>query len=286
MRDQQSSRPASQAQREFVHELEIQAPPAAVWAAISTAQELQRWFAPQCEVVPEAGGHVLWQWGDAYRWRQTIERWQPGRHLRTRYDGPATGADGKPVPLFIDFHLAGEGGSTTLRLVHSGFGPEADFDREYDGISRGWPVELGSLQLYLERHRGHDRQLVLRTATAPDLDKSWQRLIGDRGLRCADAVAGAAEGAPFRFTTAAGETFAGTVLACRAHEFNGIADSHGGAFLRLCVEDCGGTPTAWLQLGAYQRPAGEIARLAGQFEQLLLELFDGVDAGRWETASS
>ena len=43
---------------------------------------------------------------------------------------------------------------TTLRLVHSGFGPGADFDEEYDGISQGWPVELRSLRHYLENHAG------------------------------------------------------------------------------------------------------------------------------------
>ena len=36
--------------RQFEHEIEIDAPPAAVWRALTEAQEIARWFAPDVTV--------------------------------------------------------------------------------------------------------------------------------------------------------------------------------------------------------------------------------------------
>ena len=177
------TRPSSP--REFEMKIDIAAPRAAVWKAITTDTELRRWFPPEAEVSPGVGGEVLWRWNEHFSWPQQIEIWEPESRLRTRYDSTVEDGGGGRRPLFVDFLLEGEGGRTTLRLVQSGFGPEAAFDHEYDGISRGWPVELRSLRLYLEQHAGKDRRLAwAKTAIRLDADEAWRRLTADDGLAC------------------------------------------------------------------------------------------------------
>ncbi len=229
---------------------DIDAPPDAVWRALTDPDELMRWFPPVAEVEPGVGGTVRWNWREHHDWKQRITVWEPGARLVTEYDSAVEGDDGRPVPLFIDFTIAANRGGTTLRMVHSGFGPDASFDDEYDGISRGWPVELRSLKLYCERHAGRDRRLAWAEATT-DLSgaAAWTRLAEALGSdRLLDALA---EGAAFSFTTPGGDAFEGTALCCHARQFSGIARSHGDAFIRLAAEEWGGATHVWMWLATY-----------------------------------
>ena len=260
--------------RQFETQLEIAAPRDAVWDALTRDAELRRWFAPRASVDPRVGGEVVWEWAGHHRWPQRIEVLEPGARLRTRYDSQVDGAGGGKQPLWIDFLLEGRGGATTLRVVQSGFGPEADFDQEYDGISRGWPVELRSLRLYLEQHRGRDRRLAWSSRDLTlDPAVAWARLTGPEGLRCGAAVEALREGEPFSFETADGDRFEGTALRCDRHEFSGDARSHGGAFLRLSVERWGGMAHVWCWLGAYECGPDETAALQQRWDAMLDRLF-------------
>lgn len=267
--------------REFTTEIQIQAPPSAVWDAIASGEELVRWFAPEARVEPGVGGEVVWSWAPHHVWPQRILVWEPGRRLRTSYDSGVTGEDGARRPLFIDFRLEGHGGTTTLRLVQSGFGPEAAFDQEYEGISRGWPVELRSLRLYLERHRGVPRRVAWSTAdTELAPAAAWERLSGPQGLGCGTQAQSLAEGAELRFTTADGDELAGRVLQCHPGELTAEIESLGGAWLRASVDRWGDVTRAWLWLATYGRPEAEVQGFQQRFDALLERLFAPAAAPR------
>ena len=260
--------------RRFETEIEIGASAEVVWDAISTKSGLEGWFAPRAEVDLQLGGELVWAWGSHHVWKQRIEVLEPGKRLRTRYDSQVEDGEGGRVPLFVDFVLEGEGGSTTLRLVQSGFGAESGFDDEYDGISRGWPVELRSLRLYAERHAGKrrevawaDRQVDVSPAEA------WERITGEDGFRCGARVEDLPEGAPFAFETVDGDLFRGTALKCQSQEFCGTDESHGGGFLRLSIEKMGGGTTVWCWLGAYDRSDEELRALQERWAAMLDRLF-------------
>lgn len=262
-----STRPTSE--RSFQTRLEIDAPPEAVWRALSDGEELRRWFAPDAQVVPGPGGTVLWRWGDDHSWPLRVEAWEPGERLLLAYDTP--GPDGAPHPLLVDFRIEGRGGRTTLRLVHSGFGPEASFDTEFDGISHGWPVELQSLRLYLERHRGRPRAIAKHVAVVDvPLDEAWSRLVGPDGLDCAELAATQREGDPFALELD-GERIAGTLLRRLPRELAGVAASHGDGFLRVAVERCGGPNQVWLWLATWD--GRDPAPTSARFEALIGRLF-------------
>ena len=260
--------------RTFVRELEIKAPKEAVWKALSEAAELTRWFAPRAKINGPEGGEVSWQWTNDIIWPQKIEQWREGERLLTVYDSPVDDGKGGKVPLFVDFQIKGKGGTTTLRLVQSGFGPEADFDEEFDGISSGWVIELRSLQLYLEHHLGQARQLTwLLGNFAGDSDNAWHKLIGPEGFNCASALRELNVGDHFDFTTAAGDRFSGEVFVNKPRCFVGIVKNWGNSFLRIQVESCGGPDQVWLWHASYGQDVQKIAGLQSNWQHMITKLF-------------
>lgn len=260
--------------RSFETQLEIHAPRELVWRAIASDEGLRNWFAPQASVDLRVGGEVVWTWGEHHRWAQRIEVLEPGARLRTRYDSAVDDGSGGKRPLFVDFLLSGTGGSTTLRLVQSGFGSETGFDEEYDGISRGWPVELQSLKLYCEQHAGRQRSVAWSSLDL-DLpaDEVWERMTGERGLGCGSDAAKLRPGDPVEFTSAAGDSFVGTALTCQPRELTAVLSSHGRGFLRLSVEEWAGQRHVWCWLAGYDDGAGDLAALQVRWDAMLADLF-------------
>ena len=131
--------------RAFDITIEVAVSPDAVWQALTDPQDLVRWFPLEAEITPGAGGRWMISWEGQWPWATEIEIWEPNRHLRLldRNARPYD-AEGKtqlavePMPIAIDWYLEARGGSTRLRLVHSGFGRGAGWDDEFEGVSLGW----------------------------------------------------------------------------------------------------------------------------------------------------
>ncbi len=263
--------------RQFEQTLDLQAPRDAVWKALTDADEMARWFAPRAEADLRVGGEMVWEWTDFYRWPQTIETLEPGSHLRTRYDSSVEDGEGGKRPLFVDYFLSGDGGTTTLRLVHSGFDEDARFDDEFDGISSGWPTELGSLRHYLENHRGKSRHVAWsHVALEMDADEAWATLTAPDAIGCGVAIADVEAGAAFSFSTADGDAFEGRVLRAGTREACGVATSHGDAFLRIWAGSCGGTVNVWTWLAMYGDDVADAARAQQtRWDAMLARIFAG-----------
>jgi uncharacterized protein YndB with AHSA1/START domain len=228
--------------RSFTTSLDIAASPEEVWTALTEAGELVRWFPLNAEVSPGAGGSMKWSWEDSWTWELRIEAWEPGRRLRLVQDeAPVYDAEGRVVdaprspggPIVVEFTLEGVGGRTHLHLVHSGFGPAADWDDELDGISVGWQSELRGLRHYLERHRGRDRTVVaVRASSDASIETIWRRLAGGEGFALrpdAPRAGGAFEAAP-----PGGEPFTGsTELYIPDRAFFGVVPALGDA--QFCI---------------------------------------------------
>jgi uncharacterized protein YndB with AHSA1/START domain len=170
--------------RSHENEIEIDAPPADVWRALTEGEELARWFAVAAEVVPGEGGCWKVSWDESPLVELgRISVWQPGRHLRMVHEH--TRGDENIVRL-EDFELvAVEGGARTLlRLVSSGFGSDASWDDEFEGTKNGWAVFLRNLRHYLERHRGQRcRTLGLPFAgLVVSKVEAFERLFGVGGV--------------------------------------------------------------------------------------------------------
>ncbi|MFN0136768.1 MAG: SRPBCC family protein [Phycisphaerae bacterium] len=178
--------------RNIESQIEIAAPVEAVWKALTDADELTRWFPLDARVKPGSGGSIWMSWRNEYQFDTPIEIWEENKHLRLVYvEATPPPKPGEPVPPFVipfrvavDYYIEGKGGSTIVRLVHSGFSRDASWDNQYDGTVRGWAFQLDGLKAYLEGHRGKSREVVYIRRAIPTIavDEAWKRIVGEAGL--------------------------------------------------------------------------------------------------------
>jgi uncharacterized protein YndB with AHSA1/START domain len=161
-------------------EVTVRAPADAVWSALTDPVELARWFPPVANGSSGVGEKLLISWGPGMEWSTTVTAAEPGHHVQWM-DDPGQ-------PLAVDWRITGEGGTTTVRLVHAGWNASSDWDEQYDATKAGWTYFLFNLRHYLERHRGVPRRMVsARRPTEMSRAAAWERLMGPEGFAIGDA---------------------------------------------------------------------------------------------------
>lgn len=209
-REVKLQRKLRQGQVELEAELEIAASTEEVWRALTEGEEIRNWFAFQAESDPRPNGTIWMSWDGEYEGKLPILVWEPEKHLRTGWPVPL--ADGETVDLIVDYHLEGKGGATVLRLVHSGFSAEDEWEEIVDSHRRGWANELRSLRHYLENHpRRHRGVVKVRTDVAVGVEEAWQRLWSANGWLQEGRPHELEVGDPFSAVTRSGERLTGTV---------------------------------------------------------------------------
>jgi uncharacterized protein YndB with AHSA1/START domain len=176
---------------EVRYEIEVDATPEQVWEAISTGQGLDAWFMGDNEIEPREGGLVRVSLAD-FKMESKITVWDPPRRLRTETD---TSDDGR----FMAFEYVIEGrggGKATLRFVHNGFLPDADWEAEYDALKVGDPMYVRKLGEYLQHFRGRKATPVSAFGPQVDRDRAWSVLTRALGLKSVPPSLGD----PVRFT--------------------------------------------------------------------------------------
>ena len=265
-------------------EIELQAPVEAVWKALTDPQELTQWF--PLEAGQNADGTIWMSWGREYRFDSRIEICEPGRRLRTvpvqshwsqdkteKEEGAST--DQPSWGMATDFYLDAAGGTTVLRLVHSGFSPDAEWDALYDGTRRGWSFQLQALRHYLENHLGTPRRTAYVREFLKDLsrEEAWQILFGPAGLAREGSLHGLRPGERYMLRTAAGDLFEGRVLALHPpYDFSATVENLNHALLRLHLDELFGYRDVNFQLSAYGIPQEQVEALQSHTRQLLHSL--------------
>jgi len=148
----------------FDIELEITLPatPEQVWEAIATGPGIDSWFMGRNEIEAREGGTASMETG-GHREEALITGYDPGKRLASR---TAPGPDGRFMAF--EYLIEGrEGGSTVLRVVHSGMLGD-DWENEYDALRRGWPFHLNTLREYLAHFPGRTAVPVFGMAPAGD----------------------------------------------------------------------------------------------------------------------
>jgi uncharacterized protein YndB with AHSA1/START domain len=136
--------------------ISIKAPIDKVWAAITEAEHLSRWF-PQSAVLNDVsvGAEGVFTWDDYEPFAVRIEELDPPRMIAYRWSNesaravPPTHVDDSQSTVFR-FTLEPIDGGTQLTVVESGFGTLPDPAGSLESNRGGWNSELDELVAYLE----------------------------------------------------------------------------------------------------------------------------------------
>lgn len=183
-------------------EAELDASPEQAWNAIASGPGIDSWYMGRNEVEPGPAGTVRTMFGD-YVPEYRVTEWDPPRRLGYR-------SDKAPDGRFVAHEFLIEGrdqGSTSLRMVVSGFLPGDDWEAEYEAMTKGGALHFNTLVEYLTHFAGRTATPV--TAFGPmvsDWNHAWSKLHAAVG-----ATGPVTAGARVRFTGPAGEPIDGVV---------------------------------------------------------------------------
>jgi len=256
------------------HETTIDLPADAdrVWQCLVEAEHLTNWFPPNAQVEPGVGGALRMSWSGS-NWGESgrITIWEPGRHLAVASDTAWGGPE--PIPVTHEYILeARDGGQTRLRLVHSGFAAESEWDDIFDGTRRGWAFELRGLRHYLAHHFGTKREVVATQSKMPSDDMgTWDRIM--RALGAPADLPGRQEGDRVELKPVQGDPINGELrIVNPPRDLCMTAANHNQSMLRVCLDSiCSTEDGAELKLWLSTYGLGKAQRdsLQGQLEHII-----------------
>lgn len=164
---------------EGVNEVDLAATPEQVWQAIASGGGFDSWFMGRNEVKGGQDGNWRMTCFGDYTPEHKVDAWEPGQHVTYR-------TDEAPDGRFMAYEFLIEGrdqGSTTLRMVTSGFLPGDDWAEEYEAMTKGGALFWATLVAYLSHFAGRSATPI--TAFGPmvtDWDEALSKLHAELGL--------------------------------------------------------------------------------------------------------
>jgi uncharacterized protein YndB with AHSA1/START domain len=136
----------------ITREVVIDAPPERVWAIVTEAEHLARWFSDEAEIDLRPGGAMRLTWHRHGSYAARVETVEAPRTFAFRWLRREPGVAGSTLVVMT---LTPEGAGTRLQVVESGFAdlpwPDDERARHADENRVGWGVELDELRAYAER---------------------------------------------------------------------------------------------------------------------------------------
>jgi uncharacterized protein YndB with AHSA1/START domain len=253
-------------------EVEIAASPAAIWKALTDAEELARWFPLSARVTPGADGSIFLSWGPGCEGESRIAGWEPQKLLQVIEQ--AGGVAG-PQGVTIEWKLEQCGGTTVVRLVQSGFFVGGDWADEYFASAEyGWGFMLVNLRHYLERHAGTPRRVAWpRLKASVSREEAYRRLAAPGGL-FREGTGGLAAGAEYMLETATGGNFEGRVEFVRPPRgfCIGVRELNDALFW-LTIEGSGPEHEIQLWLSSYGVPQAKVESFEREWAGVLSRIF-------------
>jgi uncharacterized protein YndB with AHSA1/START domain len=146
---------ADQIERETV----IAAPVDRVWALLTEAEHLGRWFGDAgAEIDLRPGGALSLTWDEYGTVRGRVVDVEPLKRFSYRWAVLREPEGSEPLEgnsTLVEFTLHADGDGTRLRVVESGFAaldaPAEKRSERVEDNRKGWGIELGHLSDYAER---------------------------------------------------------------------------------------------------------------------------------------
>jgi uncharacterized protein YndB with AHSA1/START domain len=137
-------------------EVVVAAPVERVWAVLTQAEHVGKWFGDAgAEVDLRPGGAVVIHWKEHGTVRGRIERLEPLRLFSYRWARPVGAEVRDGHSTLVEFTLSPAGDATRLRVVESGFRdlawPEEEQAEYAADNAQGWAAELDELRAYVQQ---------------------------------------------------------------------------------------------------------------------------------------
>ena len=253
-------------------EIRTTATPEEVWQAWADPASISRWFTDDARGEATPGGTVVWVFKGFGEIPYPVAVAEPPGRLVLAGEIPGRG------PFALEILIRRSGGTTTVRLVNSGFREGADFEEEYEGVRSGWVASLALLKHYLERHPGQPRQaaLIVRPATvgAEDLYRRFSDADGLAAWLTREGALGEV-GTPAALTLREGGRLTGRVIAATGREKSISWDEEDGAVVELKGFTAGSHRMVGVRLTTWGHDGGRLSRLERDFTPAVERLAAG-----------
>jgi uncharacterized protein YndB with AHSA1/START domain len=176
----------STGRRSISVEAEVPGTPEQVWHAIATGPGISSWFYP----TEIDGDTITMHWAPGMDSTATVKTFEPlHRFVAESQD---LGPNAPPIATEWIVEARG-GGRCVVRVVHSLFASNEDWDAHLQGLEEGWPQFFEVLRIYLAHHFGEPSASVLvMSPAAGSTSEAWAALAGPLGL--GDATPGGRTG--------------------------------------------------------------------------------------------
>ncbi|MHB1328707.1 MAG: SRPBCC family protein [Gemmatimonadales bacterium] len=153
--------------------------PEQIWDAVATGPGMTAWFTPTT-VEERAGGAIEFDFGGGATSSGKVTVWEPP--LRLVYEEYGWSGDAPPVATEVTVETRSRG-RCVVRIVHSMFTTDDQWDEQFDGFESGWPGFIEVLRIYLSQHAGAKAAVVRAPAIyAGSSNHAWSALSGALGL--------------------------------------------------------------------------------------------------------
>ena len=141
--------------------IELNAPIARVWRALTDHREFGEWFGVKLEgpLVPGqlSQGQITYPGYEHVRWRAVVQKMEPERLFSFTWHpyGIDPKVDySKETPTLVEFHLEKTATGTLLLLTESGFDkvPSARREEAFRMNEGGWTQQMKNIEKYVAQH--------------------------------------------------------------------------------------------------------------------------------------
>ena len=267
-------------ERQVTRQVVIHTTPELAFEALSRASELREWFCDEARSDLRTGGRFEVRWNTGYRVEGRYTAVEAPRRVAFTWQG-----SGEPAETAVEATVEPLPDGVQVRLVHSGYGAGAEWDRAVSESEEGWSRGLENLQSTLET--GIDLRWARRPFLGIHLDSldpqraEKEGIAADRGIYLTAVV----EGSPAR---AAGLEKGDVIVALGGIEtpgYNELSAALGAhqAGDDVAVEIVRGRARQTVQVILGQRATPEVPGGAEELGSRLAELYHEGDAA-WMAA--
>jgi uncharacterized protein YndB with AHSA1/START domain len=153
--------------------------PEQVWQALATGPGISAWFMPT-QLEEKVGGKLTFSFGEQGSSSGTVTGWDPPQ--RFAYEERDWAENAPPVATEVVV-TARSGHECLVRMVHSLFASNDDWDDQLEGFEAGWPGFFEVLRIYMTHFAGAPSASTRASVmSSTSVAEAWAKLTSSLDL--------------------------------------------------------------------------------------------------------